>query len=301
MNIRDYEYIITIAEHQSITKAAAALYITQSALTKFLQRAESELGIQLFLRSGHKFLLTDAGREYVETGRVIMKLDHELMNNLRKKADSRQKEIRFGFGMGREQFLYTHVFPEFIKNHPEITLKNKADTSRHLKMYLDNGLLDLALVTNIDITPGYKFIPIKHCFLSLLVPGDSHLLKKAQVMDEYPFPVISLLDCKNETFVSTSPTTHSGSYADKLMNQYIPDAHLAMEVSDIRSLFEAVRSGFGIAITLSYDLVDSSLQYLSIKESNPIDETIQLVYRSDLAMSDSMRDLIDIIVTADDV
>ena len=33
MDIRDYEYIVTIAEQKSITRAAAQLFITQSALT----------------------------------------------------------------------------------------------------------------------------------------------------------------------------------------------------------------------------------------------------------------------------
>ncbi|SEA61501.1 DNA-binding transcriptional regulator, LysR family [Oribacterium sp. KHPX15] len=298
MNVRDYEYVIKIAENQSITKAAAALYITQSALTKYLQRIEDEIGLPLFLRSGHKFLLTDAGREYVETGRVILKLDQDLMHKLNQDADLRQKEVRFGFGMGREHFLYTKVFPRFLKEHPGITLKNHADSSRHLKMYLENGLLDLALVTNLDPAPGFKYIPVKSCYLSLLVPTDSSLINKAENIEGYPFPVVSLSDCAEETFVSTDTTTHSGSFSDKLLNQYLPEAYISMEVSDIRSLFNAVRVGFGIAITLSYDFVGKDLCYLSIKEAQPIEENIQLVYRSDLAMSKSMKDLIDIILEA---
>ncbi|WP_036608389.1 LysR family transcriptional regulator [Oribacterium sp. P6A1] len=298
MNVRDYEYIIKIAENQSITKAASALYITQSALTKYLQRIEEEIGLPLFLRSGHKFLLTDAGREYVETGRVILKLDQDLMQKLNQSSDLRQKEVRFGFGMGREHFLYTKVFPKFLKEHPGITLKNHADASRHLKMYLDNGLLDLALVTNLDPAPGYKYIPVKQCYLSLLVPADSHLTESASTIEGYPYPVVSLSDCAAETFVSTDPTTHSGSFSDKLLKQFLPDAYVSMEVSDIRSLFNAVRAGFGIAITLSYDFVGKDLKYLSIREAKPIEENIQLVYRSDMAMSKSMKDLIDIILEA---
>ena len=36
MDIRDYEYIVAIAEQGSISRAAAQLFITQPALTKFL-------------------------------------------------------------------------------------------------------------------------------------------------------------------------------------------------------------------------------------------------------------------------
>lgn len=38
MDIRDYEYIVAIAEQGTITRAAGQLFITQSALTSFLQR-----------------------------------------------------------------------------------------------------------------------------------------------------------------------------------------------------------------------------------------------------------------------
>ena len=43
MDVRDYEYIVAIADQGSITRAAEQLFITQPALTKFLQRIEKEL------------------------------------------------------------------------------------------------------------------------------------------------------------------------------------------------------------------------------------------------------------------
>ena len=36
MDIRDYEYIVAIAEQEGITRASEQLFITQSALTRFL-------------------------------------------------------------------------------------------------------------------------------------------------------------------------------------------------------------------------------------------------------------------------
>ncbi len=68
MDVRDYEYIVAIAEQGSITRAAAHLFITQSALTKFLQRTKRDLGLALFVRDGSRFRLTEAGRQYMEAG-----------------------------------------------------------------------------------------------------------------------------------------------------------------------------------------------------------------------------------------
>ena len=61
MDIRDYEYIVAIAEKGGISKAADQLFITQSALTKFLQRTEQKLGMELFVRKGKQFLLKTSG------------------------------------------------------------------------------------------------------------------------------------------------------------------------------------------------------------------------------------------------
>ena len=86
MDIRDYEYIVAIAEKGGISKAADHLFITQSALTKFLQRTEQKLGMELFVRKGKQFLLTEAGQRYVEIGRAIMNLDHQLAEQLQRQS-----------------------------------------------------------------------------------------------------------------------------------------------------------------------------------------------------------------------
>jgi len=62
MNIKDYEYVYEIARQKSVSKAAEKLYITQSALTKYLQRLENELSTPLFFRSGNRFVPTHAPR-----------------------------------------------------------------------------------------------------------------------------------------------------------------------------------------------------------------------------------------------
>ena len=50
MDFKDLSYVLAIAKHQNITKAAEALYITQPTLTKFLQNLERDLGQKLFKR-----------------------------------------------------------------------------------------------------------------------------------------------------------------------------------------------------------------------------------------------------------
>ena len=56
MNIKDFEYIAEIAAQESISKAAARLYLSQPTLTKFLKKIEAEFDTPLFYRVGKKMI-----------------------------------------------------------------------------------------------------------------------------------------------------------------------------------------------------------------------------------------------------
>ena len=52
MNVQELHYILCIAKHQNLTKAAQELYISQPTLSKYLQKLERELDGKLFSRNG---------------------------------------------------------------------------------------------------------------------------------------------------------------------------------------------------------------------------------------------------------
>ena len=62
MDFRDLNYVLAIARHQNITRAAESLYISQPTLSKFLIALEHELGLKLFTRVGNRYTPTYAGR-----------------------------------------------------------------------------------------------------------------------------------------------------------------------------------------------------------------------------------------------
>ena len=96
MDIREISYIIAIADKQSITAAAASLFISQPALSQALRRMEAEAGCKLFVRSGNMTVPTEAGRLLVERGRLILNARDKMLSDVRGVADGRHKTLRFG-------------------------------------------------------------------------------------------------------------------------------------------------------------------------------------------------------------
>jgi len=54
------------ARHESFTKAADELCVTQGAVSQQVKALEAELGLRLFNRERQRLLITDAGRSYLE-------------------------------------------------------------------------------------------------------------------------------------------------------------------------------------------------------------------------------------------
>lgn len=65
MTLIQLHYLITIAETNSLNKAAEQLYVSQPSLTSAMKELEKELGITLFHRSGRGVTLTNDGAEFL--------------------------------------------------------------------------------------------------------------------------------------------------------------------------------------------------------------------------------------------
>ncbi len=72
IDLRKLRHVVETARFENVTRAAEALYITQSALTRSLADVEAELGTPLFVRLPRGVRVTDQGRRFVDRARLII-------------------------------------------------------------------------------------------------------------------------------------------------------------------------------------------------------------------------------------
>lgn len=66
MEFQQLAYFIECANMESISEAAAALHISQPALSKSVKKLENELGFSLFDRTGRRIRLNERGRIFLQ-------------------------------------------------------------------------------------------------------------------------------------------------------------------------------------------------------------------------------------------
>lgn len=69
MDIRVLKYFLAIAQEENVTKAAELLHTTQPNISRQIAELEEELGKQLFVKNGRRFVLTEEGVFLAQAGK----------------------------------------------------------------------------------------------------------------------------------------------------------------------------------------------------------------------------------------
>lgn len=146
MNLRDFEYLVSLDEHRHFGKAAAACYVSQPTLSTQLKKLEAELGVELIERSPRQVTLTTAGRRVVAKARTILAHAQEIRGIARQAQDPRSGSVRLGVFPTLAPYLLPHVVPPLHRGFPDLELLLSEAKTDDLLDQLSAAHLDAAIL-----------------------------------------------------------------------------------------------------------------------------------------------------------
>lgn len=140
---------LRVATVGNITKAAASLFVTQSAVSRRIKQLEETVGTSLLQRHGSALVPTDAGHLLIEKGRKILDLEHEFFLGIG--IDKSKQRISFcctpSLGIDR----LSGVISSFCADYSESVDLNCVFTMPEEALAgMDSGRFDLALIEHCD-------------------------------------------------------------------------------------------------------------------------------------------------------
>jgi DNA-binding transcriptional LysR family regulator len=159
MEIRVLRYFWTIAEENSVSKAAEQLHITQPTLSRQLRELETELGTELFTREKNRLKLTEAGLFLKSRAEEILSITQRTEQEFED-----QKKLLFsgnisvGCVEADNSDTLSMMLEEFVADYPEVTFNIYTATGDDITDRLDKGLIDLAILLEPVDTAKYNKI-----------------------------------------------------------------------------------------------------------------------------------------------
>jgi DNA-binding transcriptional LysR family regulator len=145
MELDDIRAFVSVADAGSVSLAARDLYVTQSAVTRRLQRLEASLGTPLLDRRTRPVVLTGAGQAALERCR-------RLLNDVREvraatvNSDLPMGEIRIGVAHALTELTLTEPVGQVRRKFPNIAPRLRTGWSRELLERVRSRGLDAAVI-----------------------------------------------------------------------------------------------------------------------------------------------------------
>ena len=263
MNLKELNYIVTIADEGSISRAAEKLYMAQSSLSQFLQLYEAELGAPLFMRTSRGVRPTASGSVFLNHARQILLQYHRAQSELWDIEELSGGRIELGISTFRGTYLLPPVLKRFRDLYPRIHVEITEKDSMYLEEMILEGFLDMALLA----LPS----PRLHKQLDFLTRDEIYLVTVSE------HPVMEFVHreedgtrCRSEGHrpVRVYPGTakdHPGS----MIRKAFEDLHLEplAQNTNITAPFAAAMAREGIALSFTYHscmVKAPGVEYLSV-------------------------------------
>jgi DNA-binding transcriptional LysR family regulator len=258
MTLVQLRHLISLAQTGSFSQSAAALFLTQPALSRSIRALENELGQPLFDRIGRRSELTPFGRGAVERARELVLASDDLRDSGRLVADAQEGVLRIGMGSGPGAMLMTPLLLKMAQERPRLCVEIARAGTELLVQALRERALDALVVDARSLRPAPDLhAQFMHDMRGAFMVRRGHPLARRRGNPSFD-------DLRRYPIASTPL---SDEVARILVERYGPRAHpgecVTLRCEEIPSLIEVARRSDTVLLAIraaAPDLVELKLQ-----------------------------------------
>ncbi|WP_234407431.1 transcriptional regulator CynR [Microterricola viridarii] len=233
--LRHIRYLTAVAEHQSFTRAAEALHVSQPTLSQQVKQLESSLQAQLLDRSGRTVRLTDAGEAYLRYARRALRELDAGTRAIHDVQDLSRGSLRLATTPTFTSYLIGPLIERFSTRHPGIALSVREMTQDRIEAALAEDSLDLGIAFAEARSPEVEAQALFVETLSLVV-GGNHPRAGAQ-------EPLALQELEQERLVLLSSDFATRRHINTHFRDHGIAPHIAIEADSISAIVEIIRRG----------------------------------------------------------
>ena len=265
INLNLYKTFYDVAKYGSISKAAAATFTSQPAISKAIKKLEVELNTQLFIRNLKGVELTKKGQELLY---FVEKSYNNLILAERSMVETenlKRGKLTIGMPSNIGTFLLFDKIIAFHQKYPHIEITIITGSTHNLMTAFNSHKVDFVIDTSPLASPLAKDITIKklkevsYCFMAKKNSNIPNLEKITTLKQLAKFPLILPI-----------PGTANRNDLDELLTKNKITITNVLNIHTTEMIIAAVKKDLGIGYVIK-NLVtnDADLEVLNLKEDLP--------------------------------
>ncbi|MFT4715896.1 MAG: DNA-binding transcriptional LysR family regulator [Paracoccaceae bacterium] len=246
LTLRQYQYVVAVADAGSLTNAAAILHVSQPSLSVAISRVEARLENKVFIRrKGAAISITPFGHRLVEQARELL----QSASAIEQRSDTARPFV-IGCFEDIAPWYLTKALTALRTQFPDMTFQGREGRFSDLAADISEGRVDLALSYDIGFDGNFNRQKVKQVAPVAFV-STGHPLAK--------LPSIELHHLKDHPLILSSEELSLG-YIRQLFDEFdlIPNVQQKTASLEMMRSFAAHGAGVGISYSkpptdLSYD------------------------------------------------
>jgi LysR family transcriptional regulator, hydrogen peroxide-inducible genes activator len=282
--LRQFSYLVAVADYRNFRRAADAVHISQPTLSQQLRSLEQQLGVTLVERNESPVQLTPIGRELVTRARKLLLEVKDIEDMARRAKAGMAGTIRFGVTPTLGPYLMPGIVASLHRAYPDMRLYVREGIPDEQARELARGELDMILSplpiagSNLHIEPLFREP------LHIVCPPDHRLAQAA---------LVSRQDFGGVGFLGLDRRHHAYRQTREICDELGADLLEDYQGTSLDALRQMCGSGLGFAILSELYLRSEVGGENMVKRLDLADwsasRSIAAIWREGAAYADSYR------------
>jgi DNA-binding transcriptional LysR family regulator len=251
MDLRQLDSLLAVLDSPTMTRAADSLHLSTAAVSLQLRALASELGVELFVRSGRKLAPTPAARRLAEHARAVNLRLRQAKEEFSNDAGSDTRPFHFATGATTLIYRLGRPFRALRKRFPHLDLHVTVLSTEEIVDGLVSRQSDLGLISLPVRNEGLRITPLFDEELLVVRPS-------ATRMHGHHIGVVRPEELDGAPFLLYPKQSNMRTMIDRFLDELGLNRRVVMEASDTEAIKGLVESGFGYSILPEYALKESN-------------------------------------------
>ncbi|HVP99037.1 MAG TPA: LysR family transcriptional regulator [Roseiarcus sp.] len=155
-SIQNLRYALAAADYGSFRRAAEALLLRQSTLSRCVRQLEESIGMAVFERSSGGVRATQAGRQFLRSARSILEQVEALAARTQSTGRGEAGRLTVGFYTSLAAGNLRATLIDVSQRFPQLELEMFESSRSRLVTALRNGVVDIVIIPGATALPESK-------------------------------------------------------------------------------------------------------------------------------------------------